>query len=293
MKKFFSILASIFLVLALVFCTVPVCAGGYQPIIEVLYPNGGQSLEIGKTYNIIWRSSGLAYDNQISEISLKKGNTIFQNIVMWTKNDGLYRWTVPSTIIPGDDYKIYIEYSNSSDMVLASDSGDNYFSIVNPPQIVFSFDKRSPVGMAYPGKEKAVFVFNVANQSNTSVPLSKIFFSINCTTNGKTQTKRCFYLYDEGNLNPGAFIAKGYIQKGVKLNNAKISMPLNYKIEAGVTKTFLLVGDTRDFAIGAAGTNAFLQFFINSGDVLYRVSRLKNVKIKGLPLYGGALRYSH
>ena len=93
--------------------------------VTVCYPNGGESLRAGKTYNIKWASSGI---NNVS-IKLYKGGvrkaTIASKVAAAS---GSYSWTVPASQALGSDYQIVISSVDSG--VVASDCSVENFSIV-------------------------------------------------------------------------------------------------------------------------------------------------------------------
>jgi hypothetical protein len=63
--------------------------------IKVNYPNGGESLTAGSTYEITWASTDNIKD-VIIEYSLDSGNS-WAEIIASTSNEGSYEWTVPYT----------------------------------------------------------------------------------------------------------------------------------------------------------------------------------------------------
>jgi PKD repeat protein len=82
--------------------------------ITVSYPNGGETLYKGSTYNITWSKSGSACGSNV-KIELYKGGSYNSTITSSTSNNGSYSWTIPSSLTSGSDYKIKItDTSNSS-----------------------------------------------------------------------------------------------------------------------------------------------------------------------------------
>jgi hypothetical protein len=115
--------------------------------IKVLFPNGGERLEIGKTYAIEWTSNNVKKVNIYLE---NWGNTgaggpltwlIAQNVDALDPivHQGLFVWTVSQDIIPkitpGNLYKIKIEQSREESPNPISDSSENFFSIVESSPI--------------------------------------------------------------------------------------------------------------------------------------------------------------
>ncbi|MGK7920959.1 MAG: Ser-Thr-rich GPI-anchored membrane family protein, partial [Trichodesmium sp.] len=90
--------------------------------ITVYSPNGGNTLESGKSYNITW-------NDNISEnvkLYLYKNNQFDSMIANSTDSDGIYNWTVPTNLASGSDYQIAIQ-SVLEDEVY--DYSDNFFTI--------------------------------------------------------------------------------------------------------------------------------------------------------------------
>ncbi len=97
---------------------------GPLPSIKVLSPNGGESLPVGGSYDILWECT-LFEDSVKIEYSTNAG-------VDWlviddeTTNDGVYSWTVPDA--PSDECLIKV---SDVDNGKPSDTSDDYFSIIS------------------------------------------------------------------------------------------------------------------------------------------------------------------
>jgi len=118
-----------------------------SPSIKVLFPNGGERLEIGKTYAIEWTSNNV---NKVNIYLENWGNAgaggpltwlIAQNVDALDPivHQGLFVWRLSQDIIPkitpGNLYKIKIEQSREESPNPISDSSDNFFSIVESSPI--------------------------------------------------------------------------------------------------------------------------------------------------------------
>jgi len=85
-----------------------------KPYIKVIFPNGGEVLELGKTYNITWESRNV--ELVAISISNKAFDSEFSyNIAEEAPNTGSYSWQVPNNITEiaegwrlGDEIKIEI-----------------------------------------------------------------------------------------------------------------------------------------------------------------------------------------
>lgn len=75
------------------------------PVIEVTYPNTGQTLYVGTSYNITWTHEYDDVDFVKIEYSVDNGTT-WQTVVAVTENDGSYEWLVPDE--PSEDCLVRI-----------------------------------------------------------------------------------------------------------------------------------------------------------------------------------------
>ena len=88
------------------------------PFVTVTSPNGGESLQAGSSYNIIW-------SDNISEnvkIDLFKGGVFAQTIFSSTLSDGNESWTLPNALISGSDYQIKVSSVNNPSLADLSNS---------------------------------------------------------------------------------------------------------------------------------------------------------------------------
>lgn len=101
-------------------------ASTQTPSITVLSPNGGESWQIGKTYTISWTNTtgkevGLDLLKGGVSVGLK-GNFPRGN---YSASQSSYSWTIDSSTVPGDDYKIVVQTYDGTIL----DSSDAPFSI--------------------------------------------------------------------------------------------------------------------------------------------------------------------
>ncbi len=90
--------------------------------VNITYPNGTETLEIGNTYSITWESSALNREINIELYS----DGIFHSIIGKTNmGNNSYSWQIPSSIEINNKYKIRI-YSDATE-----DFSDFSFSIVD------------------------------------------------------------------------------------------------------------------------------------------------------------------
>jgi len=98
--------------------------------LNIIYPNGGEVWTKGMTYTVKWSANGLFSQGSKRVILEKSGVSVLQysgNV----DNADLFNLTLYSSdIIPGNDYKIKVEFVDINGKAIASDTSDNYFSIV-------------------------------------------------------------------------------------------------------------------------------------------------------------------
>ena len=100
---------------------------GEKPYIEVIFPNGGEKLVKGNTYDITWESKGIEHPITLAII----GSSDYLEIASYIPaSSGKYSWTVPYFKNEGGVYKIEILDLSSMDVRGFS---DNYFSIISDP----------------------------------------------------------------------------------------------------------------------------------------------------------------
>ncbi|MDD5146554.1 MAG: Ser-Thr-rich GPI-anchored membrane family protein, partial [Candidatus Pacebacteria bacterium] len=106
-----------------------------QSYLNILSPNGGEKWEIGKTYDIIWTSSGVA--KAYIYLHFPDGGTC--NLGETYAANGKYSVylyqgrqcpNIPKTITAGDQYKIFIT-TEKFEISSVQDESDGYFSIVD------------------------------------------------------------------------------------------------------------------------------------------------------------------
>ncbi|MCK4761701.1 MAG: fibronectin type III domain-containing protein, partial [Candidatus Aminicenantes bacterium] len=102
--------------------------------IQVTYPDGDESFEVGSLQNITWNTVGPVGDVNI-EYSPDSGST-WTEIVVSTMNDGMHPWTIPDTV----SAQCLIRISEIAGSL--TDTSNQLFSIVPVPAITIT----SPTG---------------------------------------------------------------------------------------------------------------------------------------------------
>ncbi len=118
------------------------------PTVAIIFPNGGEQWEVGKSYQIKWASSNLPIDAQ-NGIGINfdngKGTT---GIFGWLNNDGSETWTIPLTMAPGQ-YQLEITATNRlTNKIVASDKSNQFNIITALPAITCAPGKLEPIGVA-------------------------------------------------------------------------------------------------------------------------------------------------
>jgi Leucine-rich repeat (LRR) protein len=99
------------------------------PNIEIVFPDGNESLEAGSVEDIAWSSVGADINVKL-EYSVDNGSN-WSEIVSSTENDGSFPWTIPGTI--SDQCLVRISEIDGS----PSDTSDNVFSIIPSIKVTF------------------------------------------------------------------------------------------------------------------------------------------------------------
>ncbi len=104
--------------------------GGTNPsLIQVISPNGGEQWQSGSTYPIQWVSPMLA---GVYEVALMRANQAAPVLVIAPNIPGIMalNWTIPPSVLPGNDYKIRVRLAENNG---AYDLSDGFFSINSSP----------------------------------------------------------------------------------------------------------------------------------------------------------------
>jgi len=120
--------------------TTPVPSTTTEKILTVISPNGGETWYMGKTYDILWKSSGVEKVNievNVSKDGVPVGTlSIAGSDLITLASAGKYSWTPNSQHLKeGNQFKIVIR--NAEMPYTPEDQSDAYFSIIDttPPVI--------------------------------------------------------------------------------------------------------------------------------------------------------------
>ncbi len=106
-----------------------ITAGTNPSLIQVLSPNGGETWQIGSTHPIEWATPMLA---GVYEVALMRTSQAAPVLVIAPNIPGIMalNWTIPTTVPPGNNYKIRVRLAENAG---AFDLSDGTFSIVAAP----------------------------------------------------------------------------------------------------------------------------------------------------------------
>ncbi|MBC7081427.1 MAG: hypothetical protein H5T44_04200 [Thermoplasmatales archaeon] len=85
------------------------------PVVQVIYPNGGEILYVGTTENIRWIATDDYGVQSIAIYYSTNGGVTYNPIFIGTENDGIYEWLIPDT--PSTNCKIKVvayDYASNS-----------------------------------------------------------------------------------------------------------------------------------------------------------------------------------
>lgn len=156
------------------------CAAG--TFSEVTYPDGGESFEVGKTYNITWKTNAQIKSSAKIDINLidESASTAKKSLIVNVKNSGKYAWKVPARLgdidLSTSKSKYRIEIVPTSGSTLgdgAIDRSDAQFTIgpsVEQFNVIAPIDGVIIAGSATTTKITAA---NIAGASSATVRLVK------------------------------------------------------------------------------------------------------------------------
>jgi len=97
---------------------------------QVLWPNGEETLQAGKTYSIEWTAYGIPKDVLI-EVSYSGVSTSLTPIAV-VPNTGSYNWAIPETMPPGKYHVCLTYYAGYTDTGGFQDCSNFDFEIISP-----------------------------------------------------------------------------------------------------------------------------------------------------------------
>jgi hypothetical protein len=154
---------------------------GLDPSITILSPNGGEVLEIGKTYEIQWKSCCDEYAVALSVINKSTGEIDLLGTML--PSSGSFEWTVPFGFsrFGSNDLGLGIgEYTivaSLSDKPGTSDESDNYFNIISATEAA-QYNSAPTITLLYPNEGEILQVGKpyTVRWRSSNVPEDEVIF---------------------------------------------------------------------------------------------------------------------
>jgi PKD repeat protein len=146
-----------------------------DPVITINFPNGGEYIQQGSTYDITWSYMNYTGNVKIELINLAGSNETLASSVDVTL--GTWQWDVPAGQTTGDQFKIKISDVNTGD---PWDESDAVFSIIEPvevPDLVITEIMYNPPES---GTDSLEFI-EIYNNDNETVDMDGFYFSSGIT----------------------------------------------------------------------------------------------------------------
>lgn len=102
--------------------------------LKLLYPNGDEQLERGRTYNLKWESDGTIVGGDV-KIELYSGSENLESIADTTENDGKYEWTVGSGLLCGNNFRVKVTSLSDTGIYDYSDAYFGVTSFIQPDRV--------------------------------------------------------------------------------------------------------------------------------------------------------------
>jgi hypothetical protein len=174
-------------------------------------------------------------------------------------------------------------------------------------KLTFATNSSSPSGAKGYSQTQPVMVFTVHNDGLYTAYLNTVKFTITHINSAggysSTSAAKNVYLYDYTNSDYNTLVATATIPIGTTYNSANATTVVDaatyangYSIDAGETRYFMLVADTRDMAYGTSNYTSYLTFNVNlASDVSWDdgLSASVTTNTKTFPIQGGNLSYPH
>jgi len=142
-----------------------------EPSLTLTYPNGGEYLQQGQTYNITWYALSYSGTTKIELLDGSGGSTVLAPSV--NAGDFMWTWNVPAAQPLGNQYKIKITDTSTG---IPSDESDAVFSVIPPvtvPNLVITEIMYNPPET---GTDSLEFI-EIYNNDNMTVDLTDYYFS--------------------------------------------------------------------------------------------------------------------
>ena len=241
---------------------------GSIPSIKVTSPNGRESLTVGKSYKITWKSTGAASLRNVqigiidARFSTEAGERAEQTIAYSIPNTGSYTWIIPHNVntmklnsTKAAVYKIIVHsHLDAETGVAVGDSSDAPFSIIDLSPVVTSISPESGVvgtkvnikGSGFKTLNDVGFVGStnivLGSSPDTASPINgEVNYRKIRSTDGKTLTINIpsgmsSQTGEDGLVHPGAAVIPGNYYIIVETSDGK-SNPIYFKVTGNATST--------------------------------------------------------
>ncbi len=160
-----------------------------EPVLSVVYPNGGEYFQQGETYDIAWNYLNFEGNIKIELVNLAGGTTVLAPSVDVTQLE--WSWTVPVSQPTGDQYKIKISDADDGD---PNDESDEVFSIIEPVDIPFLVITEIMYNPPETGNDSLEFI-EIFNNDDVAVDLTDYQFA-----------EGVDFIFPSMTINPGEYL---------------------------------------------------------------------------------------
>ncbi len=259
-------------------------ASSSKPFIKVLSPNGGEIVKQGQTLDINWSSNNISSK---VKIDLIKGTTSTPFVIKdSTPDKDSYKWKVPTTIAPSNNYKIRI-YDVGNKLIY--DDSDRNFSIASSTLIAtttatstatttlsilsVSTDPTTPsFSLISGGTADVVAGAYRFNASNDSIILKQL--SLKLTQGSPSSVLKVTIWNGINKVGETYFIGNNKVATSTLIGDVLISK--------GTSKTLVIKADIVDFGVSSPLTRSGEIVKIDYSDaVAVSASNNKEAKVSG------------
>lgn len=225
-----------------------------RPSISIIYPNGGESVQVGDTVRITWNSIGFSDADNVSIIAYMPSSPYLnvKTLTTYVKvNQGYYDWNISANTLPSTSYPINLKVKIESVKEKAYSSSASAFTVNS------TTDSQTGISLAYPNGGQVLYVGDSARITWTSKGLSssdKIIVSVYASTNPYANVKI---------LTSSAVATQGYYDWNILANTLpSTSYPLNLRAKVEVAGKNISASSASDFTVNSATAQGYASISI-------------------------------